>query len=136
MDLQFISDEGCCARFRLLAAGIFRIPPFQKREQPARFAEAPSEVEAEVEGGATSSCEPLQSSATYKAPPLLTLTYADAAWLRGRPAFMRHSRITFGKKAAKKIDVHTTISIPGNPRRKMGGIGIKTRATVNTIANG
>ena len=54
----------------------------------------------------------------------------------GRAVIACHSRTTLGKMAAIAITVQTTVSMPTTPSRKMGGMGIIIRVTVNTMANG
>jgi len=41
-----------------------------------------------------------------------------------------------GRKAAAATVLHTTVSIPVTPIRKIGGIGMMSLATVKAIANG
>lgn len=61
---------------------------------------------------------------------------AAAARVAGWAAMAFQSRAMLGRKAAAAIVDQTTISTPGRPIFKIGGMGMMSRATVNTMAKG
>ena len=66
----------------------------------------------------------------------LLLPYAATAFALRREVISGHSMKIFGRRAANAMVLQTTISIPVDPMRRMGGMGMITRATVKTIAKG